>query len=115
MADDRPSEACYVAEVFAPLRNPEQQRAEADHVRAAAEALARTGVRVGYVESLFVPGEETAFFLFEADRPAEVERVLHDAGLEAERISVATAIRRRELTTRRATARPRRRSGGGDR
>jgi hypothetical protein len=44
-----------------------------------------------YLESLYVPGEEIAFYLFRADGTDEVEQVLHDAGLEAERISPAMA------------------------
>jgi len=91
MADDRQSQACFLAEVFAPGRKPEQRRAEADHVRVAAEALARAGTPVLYLESLYVPGEEIAFYLFRADRPDEVDHVLHDAGLEAERISPVMA------------------------
>jgi hypothetical protein len=92
MDDDRQSQACFLAEVFTPGREAEQRRADADYVRAAAEALARAGTPVRYLESLYVPGEEIALYLFRADRPDEVEHVLHEAGLEAERISLATAI-----------------------
>jgi hypothetical protein len=60
-------------------------------VHAAAAALAAEDVRVRLLHSIFVPGEETAFHLFEADRPASVERVLHEAGLDVERISPAIA------------------------
>jgi len=91
MSRDRPFSGCYLAELFAPRCSPEKQRAEVRRVHAAAAALAATGVRVRHLHSTYIPGDETAFHLFEADWPDSVERVLHEAGLEAERISPAIA------------------------
>ena len=84
--------SCYLAEVFAPRGDAEAQGADAERIRAAATALAATGIRVRHVQSVLVPGEETAFHLLAAERQATVERVLRDAGLEAERISPAIAV-----------------------
>jgi hypothetical protein len=94
MADDRPTQRLYLAEVFAPNEGPEQQQKQVDRIREAAGGRTRRGTRVRFLESLFVPGEEMALYLFQADRPAVVEDVLGDAGLQAERISPATIGRR---------------------
>jgi hypothetical protein len=83
--------ACYLAEIFLPRRDPERLEAEAQRIRAAAEALAESGVRVRYLHWLFVPREETAFHVFDTELPDAIEQVLRDAGLEAERISPAIA------------------------
>jgi hypothetical protein len=106
MADDRPTQGCYLAEVFAPDEGPEQQHEQAERIREVAEGLARRGTPVRCLESLFVPGEEMGLYLFQADRPAVVEHVLRDAGLQAERISPATVDRRaprRALRARRTS------------
>jgi hypothetical protein len=87
----RPS-TCYLAEVFAPHGDAEAHHAEAERVSAAATALTARGIRVRHVHSVLVPDEETAFHLLAAERRAAVERVLREAGLEAERISPAIAF-----------------------
>jgi acetyl esterase/lipase len=92
VADDRPVTALYLAEVYTPRPTAAEEEAQRDRVRAAAEALAADGPHVRYVQVLLVPGEETAFHLFEAEGPAAVEAVLRAAGLEAERISPALAV-----------------------
>ena len=81
-----------MAEIFATRCSAEQQKAEAERVHAAAETLAGAGSSVRYLRSLFVPGEETAFHLFEAERPSDVEDALRDVDLEAERISPAIEV-----------------------
>lgn len=68
------------------------QCAEAERVHAAGAALAARGLPVRHLHSIFVPGEETAFHLIEAEDVSAVERALHDAGLDAERISPAIAV-----------------------
>jgi hypothetical protein len=94
MADDRPTQRWYLAEVFAPNEGPEQQQEQADRIREAVEGLTHEGTSVRCLQSLFVPSEEMALYLFQAARPSVVEHVLRDAGLQAERISPATIDRR---------------------
>jgi len=85
-------QTCFLAEVFAAYKCAEDQRADADRVRAAIEALDRIDGPVRYLESIFIRGEEAVIHLFEADDCAAVERVLEEAGLEAERISRAYVL-----------------------
>jgi hypothetical protein len=82
----------YLVEVFTSRRDGRQIEADAERLCEASEALARAGHRVRYLQSLFVPEEETGFHLLEADCLEGVERALSDAGLEAERINPAIAL-----------------------
>ena len=86
-----PTSTTYLVELYAPRQDREQLRAEAKRIRAAVEALADSGLAVRYLHAVLVPGEETAFHVFEAERPDSIEHALRDAGLEAERISPAIA------------------------
>lgn len=84
--------SCYLAEVFAPGGDAEGQGAETERIRAAAAALSAAGIPVRHLHSLLLPGEETVFHLLLAERRAAVERLLREAGLEAERISPAISV-----------------------
>lgn len=92
MARVRTTANCYLAELYAPRRGVGQQQAEAERIRLAVEALVGAGVAIRYLRSIVVPREETAFHLFEAERASAVEQVLHDVGLEAECISLASTV-----------------------
>jgi hypothetical protein len=64
--------------------------------RLAAEELAREGRQVRYLRSIFVPGDETCFFLFEATRVEDVEEAARRASLRVERVAEAIAGRKGE-------------------
>lgn len=53
----------------------------ADRARRAADDLAREGVELRYVRALFVPEDETCFFLYEA-------RAIEDVGAAARRAEI---------------------------
>ena len=86
MAENPVERARYAAEVYTPCRELSEQSAAAARIQSAIE---QTGARVRYLETLQLPGEETVFYVFEADCPAAVKRVLLAAGFEAERITRA--------------------------
>ena len=77
----------YLAEVFAPQYTTEQLGVESERVREAVQAASRSDEPVRYLRSLLIPGEETAFFFFEALHTETIERVLHAAGVDPDRIS----------------------------
>jgi len=81
----------YLAELYTPGGTPDRLSVDAERIRAAAAAAAADGESIRYLDSLLLPDEETAFHLFEAEGPEAVERTLHDAGLDAERISPVIA------------------------
>lgn len=91
MAPEPAATGHYLAELFTSGHSLERLRAEAERISVATEALAADGESIRYLDSLLLPDEETGFHCFEAEEPEAVERVLRDAGLEAERISPVIA------------------------
>jgi hypothetical protein len=59
--------------------------------RRAAKELTAEGRPVRYVRSLFVPEDETCFFLYEADAAADVEEAARRASLPFDRVALALA------------------------
>jgi hypothetical protein len=92
MAPEPAATAQYLAELFTSGRSLERLQVDAKRIRAATEVLAAAGEPIRYLDSLLLPDEETGLHRFEAEGPEAVERVLRDAGLEAERISPAIAV-----------------------
>jgi len=92
MAENHASRARYAAEVYAPCADPSEQSVAAERIRGAASASEHTAAPVRYLEALHLPGEETVFYVFEADDPTAITRVLRAAGFEAERVTPATTF-----------------------
>ncbi len=61
----------------------------AESARLAAEALSREGTPVRYLRSLFVPADETCFYLYEALSAKAVRRAAERAALRFERVTEA--------------------------
>jgi hypothetical protein len=59
--------------------------------RRAAEDLTRSGTPVRHVRSIFVPEDETCFFLYEAESAEAVDRAASESGLPFERVSHAVS------------------------
>jgi len=79
--------ACNPAELYLPGGDDEELAAQADRIRTAVVAAAAGGESIRHLDSLLLVDEEMVMHLFVADRRETVERTLHDAGLDAERIS----------------------------
>lgn len=60
-----------------------------DDARERARLTAEQSADVGYVESTYVPGDETVLHLFDAPSAALLEEAGHRAGLQFERIVAA--------------------------
>jgi hypothetical protein len=91
MTCDQPPMDYYLAEVFTPAAEP-QQFGHVARVETAADGLRERGVRIRRLYSIFVAEEEITLHMFAAESPDDVGRALSDAGFEAERISLATAL-----------------------
>ena len=76
--------ARYTVEVLATARDGLE--AQVDRARAAAEAYAAEGVRVRYLSSLFMPGDELCLHLFEGPSSDAVEATAARAGLDPIRV-----------------------------
>jgi hypothetical protein len=90
----------YLVEVYLPRSRAQEARATARRARAAARALAREGVLIRYVQTTYLPDDETCFHLFEAASTDIVE----EAGRRAElgRMRVVPAVETSRPVRRRA-------------
>lgn len=78
---------CYVSRSKSDLVADDSEEA-----RLAAEALAREGADVRFLRSIFVPEDETCFYLYEATSAQVVRDAANRAGLTFERVTEAVAV-----------------------
>ena len=77
--------AIFAAEVYAPGPGASLEELS-NRLRDAAESMTRNGSAVRYVRSLFLPGDETCFHVFEAESTASVSDTTRRAGVLCARI-----------------------------
>lgn len=87
----RPVET-YLAELYVPDRGERARAPLAARVNAAAEELAREGIPVCFVRSVFVPRDETCFCIFEAQSADLVREALVRAALDADNVVEAYVL-----------------------
>jgi hypothetical protein len=87
-----------MAEFLVELYVPRGDRAVVDggaaRCRAAAKALTDEGSSARYLRSIFVPEDETCFFLLEADSADAARELTRRAGLESGRVAEALGTRK---------------------
>ena len=81
---------CYVSRTDGGAVERGEQRA-----RSAADELTREGTRVRLDRSIFVPEDETCFYLYEAETVDGVREAARRAGLPFERIAEAISESKR--------------------
>jgi hypothetical protein len=81
----------FLVELYVPRGDAAGFERGAERARIAAQQLTREGTPVRYVRSLFVPEDETCFYLCEAGSPAAVGDAARRAGLVFDRIAEAVA------------------------
>jgi hypothetical protein len=79
----------FLVELYMPRVNGDAAERGAAQARLGAEALTSEGRPVRYLRSIFVPEEETCFFIFEAASAEDVEDAARRASLPADRATVA--------------------------
>ncbi len=82
----------FLAELYLPRLRAGELDDAAARARAAAAAMRRDGTPVRYVRSLFVPEDETCFFLFEAPSAEAVAEASRRAGIAVERVVEAVQV-----------------------
>ena len=87
----------YVVERYRSRSDPDSLRAVADRRSAGARHVSPEGTSVRYVDTIFLPGDETCMHLFEADSAADVRAVLRLAGIEVDRIVPAEQVEPRRV------------------
>ena len=87
----------YLAELYLPKAGPGDLEKAAARACTAAEEMSRAGSTVRYLRSIFVPGDETWFLLYEAPSAAAVARGRRTrAGISIERVADAVVTERNE-------------------
>jgi len=76
----------FLLEVYAARTASSVVDEGARRARGAADSLSADGTRVRFVRSIFVPEDETCFYVYEADSVGAVREVARRAGLPAERV-----------------------------
>jgi len=76
----------YALELYVPRSRADTVDAEATRLAALAAELTAAGTRLLFKESLYLPGDEICFFVFEADSAAAVEHLGSRGALEAARV-----------------------------
>ena len=86
----------YLAELYLAQAGPGDLEQAAARARMAAEEMSRDGIQVLYLRSIFVPGDETWFLLYEAPSAAAVVEAGARAGISIERVADAVVSERNE-------------------
>jgi len=86
----------YLVELYVSRDDRAAVVSGAKRARAAAEDLTEENVPVRYVRTIFVPEDETCFFLYEAGSAEAVREAARRAGLGDERIAEAHGALRGE-------------------
>ena len=81
----------FLVELYVAQSNAGAVRRDAERARLAAEALSREGTPVRYLQSIFVPADETCFHLCEAGSADAVREVIRRADLSVGRVSEVVA------------------------
>ena len=87
----------FVVERYRPSSDPDSLRSLADRLTAGARQVSTDGGSVRYVDTIFLPGDETCLHLFAADSEADVRAATRQAGIEVDRIVPAEQIEPREV------------------
>jgi hypothetical protein len=77
----------YLLERYVSRGDSEAVEAGAERARREAERISREGTAVRFVRSIFVPEDETCFYLYEAESPDAVLEAARRAELRVDRIA----------------------------
>jgi hypothetical protein len=89
----------YVLELYGPGSDPRSVRSAADRLAVSARQLCEEGTPVRYLDTIFLPGDETGLHVFEAGSEADVRVAAQRAGIEADRVVPAEHIEPLEATS----------------
>jgi hypothetical protein len=88
----------YLVETYLGRGNSDEHAARDERARQAAEELARERADVRFAHSIYVPEDETCFFVFEAATSREAALLAARAGLDPIRVVAAEATRKENST-----------------
>jgi hypothetical protein len=79
----------FLLELYVPKEDGRAVEVGAGRARRAAEEMSREGTLVRYLRSIFVPEDETCFYLYEAASAEDVAKAARRAALPFERVAEA--------------------------
>jgi Nickel responsive protein SCO4226-like len=79
----------FLVESYVPRADQAGAELGAARAREAADRLAREGVPIRFLRSIFVPEDETCFYLYEAASVEDVREAANRAALSFERVAKA--------------------------
>jgi hypothetical protein len=82
----------FVVELYRPRSDAESVRLAADRLAAIARQLNSEGTPVRYVDTIFLPGDETCLHVLEAGSESDVRTVVRRAGIDVDRVVPAEQI-----------------------
>jgi hypothetical protein len=82
----------YLVEMYVARTDTDKVAHDSELARAAAEELVREGTAVRYLRSLFVPDDETCFYIYEADSADAVRAAAERASLPTARVMKAETV-----------------------
>ena len=85
----------FLVELYVPRADAAAVTRGAERTRRVAEAMTLDGTPVRYLQSIFVPDDETCFFLYEAVSADAARRAALGAALTVDRVAEAVAERDR--------------------
>jgi hypothetical protein len=86
----------FVIELYMARTDAAAAELGAERARRGAEQVTRAGTPVRFLQSIFVPDDETCLLLFAAESAGDVRAAAQRAGLPAERVARAHAGARPE-------------------
>jgi hypothetical protein len=81
----------FIAEAYVARRDAAAVEAGANRTRAVADELTRQGCSIRFLRTIFVPEDETCFYLFEASSASVVRDVGDQAGVRFEHVTRASS------------------------
>ncbi|TMC47695.1 MAG: DUF4242 domain-containing protein [Chloroflexi bacterium] len=79
----------YLVELYLPRADEATAQRREEQARLAAQQVTSEGTLVRYLQSIFVPEEETCFYLYEAASPDAVREAARRAQLPCDRVTEA--------------------------
>ena len=86
----------FLVELYVSQNDATAAEQGAERARLAAEELTREGTEIRFLRSIFVPADETCFFLYRAASAAAVREAGLRAALAFERVAEAIEAQNRE-------------------
>jgi hypothetical protein len=86
------NQSTYILELFRPRASSDTLEQMAERVCASADAAREAGADVRYLRTLFLPEDETCFFVFSAPSSESVRRACEHAGIASGRVVAAVQL-----------------------